>query len=147
MVELPHSIKDSTEVRYHSYLVAPLCRVIWVILSSSQQFRESVEEVGQLDFPEKGFGAGGFLRRQQDQGSENGGKLMDSGGESESKTEETGRRKKRSQGWQFQVILMNQQSVNPSIVVWMTGTMMIFILYNKAPSLVDRVLVSVTLLE
>lgn len=64
MVELPHSIKDSTEVRYHSYLVAPLCRVIWVILSSSQQFRESVEEVGQLDFPEKGFGAGGFLRRQ-----------------------------------------------------------------------------------
>lgn len=52
-VELPHSIKDSTEVRYRGYLVAPLCRVIRVILSSSQQFRESVEEVGQLDFPEK----------------------------------------------------------------------------------------------
>lgn len=48
-----------------------------------------MEEVGQLDFPEKGFGAGGLLWGQQDKDSENVGKLMDSG-------EEGGKKKKRS---------------------------------------------------
>ena len=108
IVELPHSIKDPAEVRYNGYPVAPFCKVIWVFPSSSQQFRESMEEEGQLDFPEKGFGAGVFLCRQQGKDSENVGKLMDSGGKSESKREQTGRRKKGSLGWTFQVILVDQ---------------------------------------